>query len=411
MTATEPARAATAAAKPATEPASRATEDQLPDPDAPKLWLSAGELSGDVHGALLLRELRAARPQLRALGMGGLHMRAAGLNALFRVEDLSVMGITEVIGHLPKILRLLKGIKSALERERPDAVIVIDAPDFHFRVIRAARELGIPVYYYISPKIWAWREKRAFFIKRHVRRLISILPFEVAFYRRFGMEIDYVGNPLVDTVNYPALSAVEMRPGLLGFLPGSRKKEISALLPQFGGAARILRARLPHLEFACLAAPGLDNDYLRSLWPADVPVDFISAEDRYRFMRRCQMLIAASGTVTLESALAGTPTIITYKVSPLSFAVAKALVKVPFIGLPNLVLGRQVFPELLQSACDAAPLADAALAWLLPAPGSDPLGRVRQDLDELRKIMGPPGAPARAAALLLDDMRLAGIAK
>ncbi|MDL2216423.1 lipid-A-disaccharide synthase [Desulfovibrio sp. OttesenSCG-928-M14] len=369
------------------------------------LWISAGELSGDLHGALLLKALQKQAPHWRYVGMGGLHMREAGLEALFRVEDLSVMGITEVFGKLPKILRLLGRIKAGLAEVRPKAIIVIDAPDFHFRVIKAARELDIPVYYYISPKIWAWREKRAFFIKENVRRLISILPFEQSFYQRFGMDIDYVGNPLVDSVNYPALAQIKPQNGLVGFLPGSREKEISSLLPQFGGAARILRARLPHLRFACMGAPGFAESKLRSFWPQDVAVEFISPETRFAFMRRCQMLIAASGTVTLESALAGVPTIITYKVSPLSFAVGRLLVKTPFIGLPNLVLGRQVFPELLQGACDAVPLADAALAWLLPRPGDDPLNRIGKDLDEIRALMGPPGAPERAADILLADLK------
>lgn len=370
------------------------------------VWINAGELSGDLHGALLLQELRRRAPDLRFAGMGGVHMEKAGLDCRFRVEQLSVMGITEVIGKLPEVFRILRGIKKALAELKPEAVIVIDAPDFHFRVIRAARELGIPVYYYISPKIWAWREKRAFFIRDNVRRLLSILPFEVEFYRRFGMDIDYVGNPLVDAVNYPALQSTPPEDGLIGLLPGSRMKEIRSLLPEFGGAARILRSRLPHLRFVCMTAPGLDPELPRSLWPEDVPATFVEPEDRYAFMRRCQMLIAASGTVTLESAIAGTPTIIAYKVSPLSYAVARCLVKVPFIGLPNLILGRSVFPELLQSACDAAPLADAALAWLLPKQGEDALARVRQKLDEVRRRLGEAGAPGRAADLILSDLAL-----
>lgn len=371
---------------------------------APFIWINTAELSGDMHGALLLKALRQKAPGARFAGMGGVYLREAGLESHFRVEDLSVMGITEVVGHLPKIFRLLGGIRRKLEELRPDAVIVIDAPDFHFRVIRAARELGIPVYYYISPKIWAWREKRAEFIRANVRRLISILPFERDFYRRFGMEIDYVGNPLVDVVDYPALAAIRPEPGRIGFLPGSRKKEISALLPQFGQAARILRGRLPHLRFACMTAPGFDPDYLRQYWPQDVPLEFISPDERFAFMRRCEMLIAASGTVTLESAIVGAPTLITYKVSPLSYAVGRLLVKVPYIGLPNLILGREVFPELLQERCDGPALAEAALAWLAPEDGGAPLEHVRADLDEVRRLLGEPGAPGRAADIILGDL-------
>ena len=368
------------------------------------LWISAGEISGDIHGALLLKALRKRDPDLRFIGMGGPHLRAEGLEALFRVEDLSVMGITEVLGHLPRILRMLSAIKEALAREKPSAIVVIDAPDFHFRVIKAARALNIPVYYYISPKVWAWRQGRAAFIRDNVRRLFSILPFEVDFYRRFGMEIDYIGNPLVDMISYPELQAIPAEPGLIGFLPGSRKREVTALLREFGGAARILRQRLPHLRFACLRAPGIDESLLHSFWPEDVPVSFIDPDARWPFMRRCEMLIAASGTVTLESAILGVPTIATYKVSPLSYAVGRLLVRVPFFSLPNLILEREVFPELLQSKCDAAPLADVALRWLLPKSGLQPLDRIRHDLDELRRLLGPPGAADRAAGMVVEDL-------
>ena len=367
-------------------------------------WINTGELSGDMQGALLLKALKKQVPHAHFVGMGGVHLAEAGLDTLFRIEDLSVMGITEVIGHLPKIFRILSGIKAALANIRPEAVIVIDAPDFHFRVIKAAHALGIPVYYYISPKIWAWRENRAAFIRQHVRKLIAILPFEADFYRRFGMEVDYVGNPLIDSVNYPALKNISHDPDLVGFLPGSRKKEILSLLPAFGGAARILRQRLPHVHFACMRAPGIDEALLRAHWPKDVPVDFVAPDNRFAFIRRCRLLIAASGTVTLESAIAGTPAIVTYKVSPLSFAVGKLLIKVPYISLPNLILGREVFPELLQKQCDAVPLADAALRWLLPLPDNDPLDQVREDMREIRDLLGAPGAADRAAAVILKDL-------
>lgn len=368
------------------------------------LWISAGEASGDMHGARLLEALRGRDPGLRFIGMGGPSMRAAGLEAFFRSEDLSVMGISEVVAQLPRILGMLSGVKKAMAAEKPAAVVVIDAPDFHFRVIKAARELGIPVYYYISPKIWAWRQGRARFIRDNVRRLFSILPFEPDFYRRFNMEIDYVGNPLVDMIDYPALSAISPEHGLIGFLPGSRKREVTALLPEFGGAARIMLRRLPGLRFACPRAPGIEESLLRSLWPGDVPIDFVEPDERWAFMRRCEALVAASGTVTLESAVLGVPTIVTYKVSPLSYAVGRLLVRVPFISLPNLILGREVFPELLQDRCDAAPLAETALRWLDPAPGHQPLERVRRDTDEVRRLLGKPGAADRAAGMIVGDL-------
>jgi lipid-A-disaccharide synthase len=368
------------------------------------IWISTGEVSGDVHGELLLRALRRLDPSLRFLGVGGSRLAEAGMEIRCRIEELSVMGISEVLSRLPRILRILGSIKKDLGKFSPDALIAIDAPDFNFRVIRAARSLGIPCYYHISPKLWAWRSGRAAFIKENVRRMTCILPFEVDFYRRFGMEVDYVGNPLLDFVDYPALAHIETRRGLIGFMPGSRKKEIRALLPEFGKAAGIMLRQYPDLTFACLRAPGLEEADLQALWPKDAPVEFIEPERRFVFMRESEMLIAASGTATLESALLGVPAIICYKVSPLSLAVAKLLVKVPFIGLPNLILQREIFPELLQKDCDAKPLAAAALALLRPQDGTRPLEKIRTGLPALRSLLGPPGAADRAAAVILGDM-------
>lgn len=369
------------------------------------IWINAGELSGDIHGASLIHALREQDPSLSFIGMGGSHMaEEKGFTPLFRTEDLSVMGVTEVVRHLPRIMRLLARIKAALAAKRPRAIIVIDAPSFHFRVIRAARELGIPVYYYISPKAWAWKENRALFLKNTVRKLIAILPFEVDFYARFGMDIDYVGNPLVDMVNFGRIEGIAPVPGKIGLLPGSRRKEIASLAPEFGKAARILLQRLPHLRFHLVRAPGVAEATLRALWPSDVPVSITPPADRYAFMRSCEMLIAASGTVTLEAALTGTPTLVTYKVSPLTFVLAKSVIKIRYISLPNLILGREVFPELLQKESDGGNIAAKALAWLIPKDGENPLETIRNELAALRTALGEPGAVDRAAKIIIDDL-------
>ncbi|MDR2075522.1 MAG: lipid-A-disaccharide synthase [Desulfovibrio sp.] len=368
------------------------------------LWISAGELSGDMHGAALMQALKSRDSSLEFMGMGGPHLRAAGLSSLFAAEDLSVMGLTEVLGHLPRVLRMLSGMKSAMARIRPRALIVIDAPEFHFRLIKIAHALRIPVYYYISPKVWAWRPGRAAFLRDHVRRLISILPFEADFYQQYGMSIDYVGNPLVDIVDYPSLRHISPHPDLIGLLPGSRRREIAALLPEFGKAARILSRWFPRLVFACIRAPGIDEALLRAHWPADVPARFEEPAERWRFMRQCRFLLAASGTVTLESALAGVPTLVAYRLSTVSFHIARTLIRVPYISLANLILNREVFPELLQDACNGQALADKISSWLSPESGPDLLAAMRCDLDEIRRRLGGPGASARAAALILEDL-------
>ena len=378
--------------------------DARPNKDI--IWINAGELSGDMHGARLLQALRGKDPSLVFTGMGGPYMRAEqDFTSRFQIEELSVMGVGEVIRHLPRIIGLLRRIKAAITETKPKSLVLIDAPSFHFRVIKAILPLGIPVYYYISPKAWAWKEKRALFIKKHVRRLISILPFEVDFYRRHGMEIDYVGNPLVDMVDFERLRTISFQSGKIGLLPGSRAREVRALLPEFGKAARILLQQRPDLIFHVVCAPGFTEETLRQLWPNDVPVCFQPAEDRYAFMRSCEMLIAASGTVTMEAALVGTPTLVTYKVSLLTALVARLLLTIPYVSLPNLILNKPLFPELLQKDCNGPALAHAALQWLCPQAGQDPLPRIRAELDGLRALMGAPGAPGRAADVILNDLQ------
>jgi lipid-A-disaccharide synthase len=391
-----------------------------------RLWISAGEMSGDLHGALLIQALRARSPGLRLMGMGGPAMRALNFESFFPAEALSVMGLTEVLVRLPGIFRLLRNIESRLKKERPDGLVVIDAPEFHFRVIRAARRLAIPVYYYISPKLWAWRPGRAGFIRAHVRRLISILPFEADFYRKFGMEVDYVGNPLLDSLDLPALDRIAPVPGRIGLLPGSRPKEVSALFPAFGRAAELLLRLRPDLEFHCVVAPGLSEDFLRSFWAGSAPLRFCPAEERYACVRGCEFLLAASGTAVLESALIGTPAVIAYRMSPLTFALARRLVKVPWVGLPNLIAGREILPELLQEEASGRCLAAVGASWLgLPADAvldresrelfrrkiapklsgeCADLGGVRKNLAALRRIVGGAGATARAAGIILEDL-------
>ena len=245
------------------------------------IWINAGELSGDMQAAALLTALREREPELAAIGMGGPNLARAGQKNLFRVESLSVMGIMEVLTALPRALHMLSRIKKEMARLRPDAVVLVDAPEFNFRVAKIAHGLGIPVYYFIPPKIWAWRTGRVRFLQRYVKRLFCILPFEPAFYAKHGVQVDYIGNPLVDMVNWPELKKIEPIKGRIGLMPGSRRKEVEALLPEFGKAARILLQQGRDVTFHCLRAPNMPEEKLRALWPSDVPVAFDAPEDRY----------------------------------------------------------------------------------------------------------------------------------
>lgn len=368
------------------------------------LWINAGELSGDLQaGALLtaLRELPEGK-EVRSVGMGGDCLARAGQENLLRVEELSVMGIVEVFSSLPRVFRLLQRIKKEMARIRPDAVLLVDAPEFNFRVARIARKLGIPVFYFIPPKVWAWRTGRVKFLQKYVRRIFSILPFEVDFYHRYGMEVTYVGNPLVDLVDFPSLAGIAPIEERIGLMPGSRRKEVESLLPAFAGAAERLLARHPNLSFHCIRAPHFSEDYLRSLWPSNIPLAMAESENRYRFMRTCQCILAASGTATLETGLAGVPTLVAYKVSPLSYWIGKHVLNVSWISLANLILNREVFPEHIEKAAAPEPLAQRLEEWL---SSPEKLSAIRQDLEELRRLCGEPGSARRAALALLGELK------
>lgn len=370
--------------------------------NAPAIWISAGETSGDLHGQLLVRAMREQCPEAWFVGMAGPAMRAEGVEAMLATEALSVMGFTEVLAQLPKILGLLRAVKAHLSRIRPDVVVLIDAPDFHFRVARIAESLGIPVVYYISPKLWAWREGRVEFLRRHVDRLISILPFEANFYTRHGMAIDYVGHPLLDSIRTPEILAIEQQPRRIGILPGSRRREITQLLPIFARTATLLATRFPDLEFVLPVAPAMDQNLIRACWTSNVPVTLTDSASRYEIMRSCRAIMAASGTATLETALLGVPTAVAYKFSWPTYLLGRLLVKVPFMSLPNLILNAPVFPEFLQHAARPATLAATVSRWIENTPVR---ARILEQLDSLPALLGGGGATGRAAKIIVNIVR------
>ena len=285
---------------------------------------------------------------------------------------------------------------------RPDAVLLIDAPEFNFRVAKIAHSLNIPVYYFIPPKVWAWRTGRVKFLRRYVRRIFSILPFEVEFYRRHGMEVTYVGNPLVDLVNYNAIKDILPQKGRIGLMPGSRRKEVDSLLPAFSGTADILLQKFPSLEFHCIRSSNFSEEYLRSLWHSHAPLYMQDNAERYRFMRSCQCIIAASGTATLETGLAGIPTLVAYKVSPLSYWIGSHVLKVKWISLPNLILNRTVFPEHIEKDAEPEPLARRMEDWL---SSPEKLRHICMELEDLRRLCGSSGSAKRTAEALWQAMR------
>ncbi|SHN66233.1 lipid-A-disaccharide synthase [Desulfovibrio litoralis] len=388
------------------------------DKKAPKIWINAGEVSGDIHGGALLTALLKKNNKIQAVGMGGTELEKAGMKNLFRVEELSVMGFVEIFAKLPKIYSLLKNIKKALEVEKPDLLICIDAPSFNFRVIKIAKRLNIPVVYYISPKIWAWGAKRALFLKQNVRRILSILPFEPEFYKRFDMEIDYIGNPLVELVNFKELKDIPTLKKRIGLLPGSREKEINTLMPRFAAAAEILYKQDTKLNFHCVVAPGINPNKIQELWNKNgglnITLTLHDSNLRYEFIRSCEFIIAASGTATLETALLQVPTIVTYVVSPLTYFLGKRFVKINYVSLPNLILNEEVFPELLQEKCLPENLAKVASVWLEDKENFQTQDsykiltptEVKKKLQNLALLLGDENALERAAQIIATELKL-----
>ena len=366
------------------------------------IMVVVGEASGDLHGAKLVEALKAADSRLALFGIGGDHMRAAGAKVVVDSRQLAVVGITEIASKFPGILKGWRTACGLLADHRPDLLILIDFPDFNLRLARYAKRLQIKVLYYISPQIWAWRRERVKQIRRRVDHMAVILPFEADFYRRHRVPVSFVGHPLMDqkrveppteTKNTPE------KPPTIGLLPGSRDSEVQRLLSPLLGAAMRLQKQLG-AHFLLSRANSVDPQGMdRILSPHRERLDLeLISGDPGKVFRSADLVIAASGTVTLEAALYGTPLIVIYRVSPLSYLLGKALIRVPHIGLVNLIAGRRIVPELIQQAVAPERIADEA-RLLLAQPGR--YAKMRSDLAEVRQRLGSSGASTRVAQIAL----------
>jgi len=363
-----------------------------------------GEASGDLHGAHLMEAVQRIDPGIQFFGMGGEALKAAGMNLLYHNQSLSVVGITEVLLKLRSIQKTLLGLKQSLKRERPDLLILIDFPDFNLRLAKFAHEHRVPVLYYISPQVWAWRPGRVKLIARWVKKMVVFFPFEVPIYKAAGVDVECVGHPLLDVVR-PALSKEETARQLgldpakpiLGLLPGSRSQELERLLPVLLDTARLLHQEAPDLQFVIPLAPGLTRTRV-SRWTnnAWVPVKLAEGQT-YDVMNLSDLLIMASGTATLEAALLEKPMVIIYKVSPVSYWIGRALVRVKYIGLVNLVAGKGIAPELIQKEASPERIARESLRIL-----NDPTLRqgMTEAMIQVRQNLGEPGAVEKAARIV-----------
>ncbi len=371
-----------------------------------KIFISAGEASGDLNGASVAAALRNIRPDIKLSGMGGEMMRAAGVEIVYDIADLGVMGIVEIAKSLPKLFRLRDFLADWMARERPDVLVVIDYPGFNTRLAKVAKRLGIPVISYISPSAWAWGRGRAKEVAETVTKVAAIFPFEADVYRQAGADVVFVGHPLLDIVKpslpkdeaYRLFGADPARPVVL-LMPGSRRQEIDKLLPVMLSAMEKVAESVPDCQIFLPVASTISREILQNIidgYKLDIR---LTAGNNYDLMNIGTVAVAASGTATLEAAIMGLPTVIVYKVVALTYLLGKVLVKIPHIGLPNIVAGRRIVPELLQGEATAANIARETLPIV-----TDPAvhGRIAADLADVRRRLGESGAVGRVAQVILE---------
>lgn len=376
----------------------------------PRLLISSGEPSGDLYAGELVRALREHVPGLCAFGLGGDHLAGQGVVLSAHVRELAVVGLLEVVQHLPRFRAIFRDLLAEADRSRPDLAVLVDYPDFNLRLARALTRRGIPVVYYVSPQVWAWRRGRIRTIAETAARVLVIFPFEEELYRAAGVPVSFVGHPLVDLVQPAADCAAFLRElGLdparptIAVLPGSRRKEVGHNLPPLAGAVRLLAARRPELQFVLALAPTLDPALVEPHL-AQAPLRLLRGRT-HEVVSAAVLALVASGTATVEAALLRTPMVVVYRISPLSYALGRPFVRVPHYAMVNLIAGRRVVPELMQADFTPERVAAEAEALLSDAGRA---ARMRADLTEVRHRLGEPGASRRAAqqvADLLQDPR------
>ncbi|GGC19584.1 lipid-A-disaccharide synthase [Parapedobacter defluvii] len=365
-----------------------------------KYYVIAGETSGDLHGANLIHALKRLDTEAEFRIVGGDRMQqAAGETAAIHIAQMAFMGFVEVLANLRTIARNLRIVKADIAAYAPDTLILIDFPGFNLKIASYAKKIGMKVCYYISPKVWAWNQRRVLKIKRVVDRLFCILPFEVEFYHKWGMEVDYVGNPLLDAIaghtDNPLFIQENHLSGkpIIALLPGSRHMEISKLLPLMSDLA----FRFPAHHCVIAGAPNFDESYYKQyMGEADLPVVFNAT---YDLLKHAEAAVVASGTATLETALLNVPQVVVYKANPLSIAIGRMVIQVKYISLVNLILDKPAVRELIQKECTTEEIA-AELDRLLNKKAYRE--QVFADYTTLHQKMGEPGASGRTAQLITN---------
>lgn len=375
----------------------------------PRILLSAGEASGDRLGAGLARALLARRPDLELVGMGGAQMRAAGVRIVQDAADVAVVGITEVLKHLPAIRAAMRELEARIA-EGVDLVVPIDFPDFNLRLAARAHAAGRRVVYFVSPQVWAWRRGRVRQIRRVVRRMLVLFPFECAIYEAAGVPVSFVGHPVAEQARefrdrdaLCQLARLDPSRGIVALVPGSRRSEVGRLLRPMLQAAELMAARHPRMQWLLTRAPSLDADWFAaSVSEASSGLrPRIHCGDFPEILSICDAGVVASGTACLEAAVVGMPLVVVYRMAPLSHLIGRALVRLPFVALPNLVAGEEVAPELIQGACRPERIAEELLRFV-EQPRLAAESRAR--LAAVREQLGGEGIFERAAEALLEEL-------
>ncbi|MEA3366465.1 MAG: lipid-A-disaccharide synthase [Candidatus Hydrogenedentes bacterium] len=362
-----------------------------------RIFFVAGESSGDIHGANLIRALREMAPDVQCEGLGGTHMAAAGMDLRYDLAEHAIMGFTEILRSFGMIRRIFRETRARLEASRPDAVVLIDYPGFNLRLAREAHKLEIPIIYYISPQVWAWKRKRVRTIARLVRKMLVILPFEAALYEEAGVDSVYVGHPLLDHIPTVNVNGALRDKFVVGLLPGSRRQEIERLLPVMLDVARDIRQRHPEAYFVSPCVDAEREKQIRSV-AADFPLH-TQVGKTYEVLDAARFCMVASGTATVETALFGVPFVILYRVTNLTYWIARALVRVHHIGMVNILANKRVVPEFVQHEATRQRIVPVVFDLLEDTPARR---QMIEDLAAVRAMLGTRGASQRAAGEILD---------
>lgn len=373
-----------------------------------KIMIVAGEASGDLHGSHLVREIQHLEPGIEIFGIAGAKMVDNGVEAIYRAEEMSFLGFTEVVRHYPFIRKVFRHMEDLLRARKPDLLITIDYPGFNLRFAKSAKEIGVPVMYYIAPQVWAWGASRLEKIARTVTKMVVVFPFEVPIFRAYSIDTEFVGHPLLDLVKmncskeeFRRRNNINPNLRLIGLLPGSRVQEIERLLPIMLQTTDIISGKMGPVEVAVGTAPMLNGDLYDGMINGREDVKVLR-DQTYDLMFHSDLLLVASGTATLESAIAATPLIILYKMAPISYLIGRFVVKIPYIGLANVVAGRKIVPEFIQGKAESRRIADASMQIL---QDSKSYFQITHDLKEIRGKLGESGASARAAKIAVDMVR------